>query len=756
MKMNYYALFLNGESYIEKCIILIKYISNPGSKSLPHVTLRIVKGQDDRLSYFDSKRFSYLNIIEPGSFNMEQTNKSPVVFLKCESEELEEIDYRPDYPFSRLHITLYEGSDFKYAKSLLSLLEKMSWHFRLTFDFPKHLSEQAMGSLKNTTLNYASIYKDILGENYLDISTATASNEKKLEVVQAILENLKDYLGKQEADSKNIESLYKSRVRPNSSNFIDGSESGTLLAEEQLAIKGFPNELVEKPVQDAIYVTPPEYARDMAQCAIEAFGADSREILFGDSAIGTGALFIAVKRLVDAINAEEGHCYVFKSAIGVDIDYNMAAESYLRCSKRNLKVIYGDAISPNIDLGEKRNMMIVNPPYNRHEDIPLEYRSQAKQLAMNQTGITISADAGLYVYHLLIMDKWLEDDGVGVWLIPSIFLQARYGMAIRKYLTENVQLIQLHVYNEEKLQFDDTLISTTIIVFRKAIPSNSQMVKVSFGDSVSNPLFSKEILLDDLKKELKNWRSMIVNTQINAGQEKFGSVLTFSDLFEVKRGLATGANSFFVMDRDKAKKKGIPEEALKPLLPKARYLQSQIVNAKEDGYPDIEKQLVLIDTDLEENTIKTTYPDFYKYLQKAYEKDDDGKAIIDRFLVKKRTPWYKQERRDPPLFVLTYMGRRKSDLPSLYFILNQSKAVALNTYLLLYPKEWLMNLLKIDDSLSVQLLASLNLSSKKVIELQTRIYSGGLQKLEPNELKELPIVNLPKGVIEAFRSNDHS
>lgn len=750
--MNYFALFLNNESYIEKCLILIKYISSPNSKSLPHITLRLFKEQDDKLDYIKSKKISYLNIIEPGTFNMETPDGPYVVYLRCESEELEEIDYRPDFPFSRLHITLYEGTDFEYARSLFSLLNQMPWHFRLTFDLPKHLSERAMGAGTLRKLNYNSVCKDILGENFLDVPNEIANNEQKLQVVKTILDELTRYLNSQNSKSERIKSLYSDRESTqDSSNFVDESKKSSFLnVEDQMIIDGFPENAVSKPVQDAIYVTPPEYARDMAQCALTTFGDDSKKIFFGDSAIGTGALFIAIKRLVDTVNNDENKNYSFASAVGIDIDERMAKEAFLRCSKRDLVVIYGDAISPSIDLGEKRNMMIVNPPYNRHEEIPEEYREKAKKLAEAQTGIQVAANAGLYVYHLLIMDKWLDDNGIAVWLLPSIFLQSRYGKAIRQYLTSKVQLVRLHVYDEEKLQFDDTKISTTIVVFKKASPVESQTVVVTYGDSISEPQFSKTFDLGYLGKEIKNWRSIIVNSQDNKSQLSLD--IRFSSLFDIKRGLATGANSFFVLERNKAKEYGIPDMALKPILPKARYLRSLVINTKDDGYPDVEPQMVLIDCDLDEEFIKAKYPAFYDYLQKAKQKDKDGKAIVDRTLVKSRKPWYKQELRNPPLFLLTYMGRNKKDLPPLYFLLNQSNAVALNTYLLLYPKPWLMELIGNNEVLCKRLLSALNDSAEKILVQQTRIYSGGLQKLEPNELKKALIAELPNEIIEAYKS----
>lgn len=749
MIMNYFALFLDGDNYIEKCLILIKYISKPKSKSLPHITLRFFEEDDPKTDYIDyltQKKIYYLNVIEPGTFNLEERNGSYVVFLRCESEELEEIDYRPDFPYSRLHITLYEGSDLEYAKNLYAELMKQHWFIRIDFDRPKQLSKQTLGRKVPTSFNFERACEEVLGDQYALADVQNISNAQKLEKIRAILEKLSQHL----EHSQSIAPIYADHL---SSKDADGfiESSGIInIAGDKYITRDFPDGTAQLSLKDKM-VTSPEYARDMAVCALKLFGDDRKSIHFGDSAIGTGALFIAVKRLIDTEKVGQNRQHAFGSAIGVDIDRDRAREAYLRCSKRNLRIILGDALSPKTDLGSKRNMMLVNPPYTRSDYISGEYRGCAKQWAKDITGIDVSKRASLYVYHLLIMHKWLEEDGIAVWLIPTAFLHAEYAQAIQEYLTNKVQLLCLHVYNEKTVQFKDTNIATTVVAFRNHAPDVRIIVKVTWGNSMEQPELSATLSLDKLRDSIGNWRSLIFDT-LQKRDRKDGSEIKLSDLFDVKRGLATGANSFFVIKREDAEKHGIPAAALKPILPKARYLHSLIIQDRGDGYPDVDPQLVLIDCSLDEIAIKTSYPAFYSYLQQAKEKDDTGKAIVDRTLVKKRSPWYKQELRDPPLFLLTYMGRDKTNLPPLYFILNRSKAVALNTYILLYPRPWLAELLEADPMLCQELLESLNHVAKNIIAHRARGYSGGLKKIEPNELKKVSLANLPQKVDEAFIS----
>lgn len=732
--MNYYALFLNEKNFIEKCILLMRFISNPSTKSRPHITVRLFKVSDSRIEESKERRFSYLNIIEPGTFNFQKKEPPYVVFLQCESEELEGIEYKPDFPYSRLHITIYEGDDYVYANKLYQILVSRKWHFKLIFDGPRKLTEQKVGIKNHEKPDFQAIFKEVIGEGYQKFLGNYENNRMiKLELMEKVLQKLDLYLKNNKTEP--VESFYSGKLllRDNSVEKQKYKQMENIF--NPFSVKGGPV-IPRKPVKDAIFITPPEYARDMVECGLSTLGNDIREIDFGDSAIGTGNLFLALRRW---INEKQHYGYRVRSAVGVDIDKRMAEEAYVRYHKRGLKVIYGDALLSDIDLGKKRNLMLVNPPFNRHEQIPSDYRKVIYKIAKEQTGISVAGNAGLYVYHLLIMDKWLCKNAVAVWLLPAIFMQTKYGMAIRTYLLNNVQLIKIHVYNEEIEQFDNTHVSTSIVVFRKGNSEERTRILISYGASMEHPISCKYVQRDMLLKNIDNWRR--ISNENNLCDVKKNEII-FNDLFEIRRGVATGANSFFVMTREKAMRLKIPDIALKPLIPKARYLKSLVIEDKEDGYPDVDPQLVLIDCDLDETIIQELYPSFYDYLQLAKVKGDNGVAIVDRFLIRNRQLWYKQEKREPPTFLLTYMGRNKENLPPLYFIWNKSQAIALNTYLLLYPRQWLIDKFIKNPKLYEIVLKALNTSAEKIVSTRTRIYSGGLNKIEPNELRKMPVIGL--------------
>src|SRR6185437_2234364 len=85
----------------------------------------------------------------------------------------------------------------------------------------------------------------------------------------------------------------------------------------------------------------------------------------------------------------------------------------------------------------------------------------------------------------------------------------------------------------------------------------------------------------------------------------------------IKRGLATGANSFFILTGAEADNWEIPRIFLKPSLPSPRYLETDIVETISGGAPEVSPRLYLLDCAEPESTIRAKWPRFYDYLQKG-------------------------------------------------------------------------------------------------------------------------------------------
>lgn len=217
--------------------------------------------------------------------------------------------------------------------------------------------------------------------------------------------------------------------------------------------------------------------------------------------------------------------------------------------------------------------------------------------------------------------------------------------------------------------------------------------------------------------------------------QNFVNIHYSGDLFKIKRGIATGCNEFFILPEEQIIKRKLPFEVFKPILPGPRYITGNIIEADKKGNPVIDKPLYLLDTSLTEEQIKHQFPSLWNYLE-------EGKAlgVHKGYLCSSRTPWYSQEKRPAAPVICTYMGRGNAERENPFrFILNKSSATISNGYLAMYPTAELLKIPKNDPPKILEVWNALNNIGINNILGESRVYGGGLHKLEPKELANVPL-----------------
>jgi adenine-specific DNA-methyltransferase len=470
------------------------------------------------------------------------------------------------------------------------------------------------------------------------------------------------------------------------------------------------------------FATPTALAREVLAYGLSLL-PEATLVRFLDPAIGTGAFYAALRTTSIPRSV--------KSACGFEIDphYGRPAMKLWKGTPLDYRLADFTTLTPPTVQEQKSNLLICNPPYVRHHHIDSATKIRLHARAIDSANVNLSGLAGLYCYFMALAHEWMEDGGVAGWLIPSEFMDVNYGRALKEYLLREVTLLHIHRFDPNDVQFDDALVSSAVVWFRKEKPPIPHQVSFTYGGSLAAPTLIKNIAVVDLMNADK-WTRFPKNEPAAANDG-----YRLIDLFAIKRGIATGDNSFFILTEERAHELKLPARFLRPILPSTRHIKIDEISADASGMPLLSKRLYLLDCDLPEEQIGQEYPHLWAYLQ-------TGKATAaEAYLCKSRKLWYMQEKRQAAPIICTYLGRGDTDRP-FRFLLNNTKATASNVFLMLYPQPLLAQQLALNPKAIRNIWAAMNAIAPETLLGNGRVYGGGLYKLEPRELANVPADDL--------------
>lgn len=460
------------------------------------------------------------------------------------------------------------------------------------------------------------------------------------------------------------------------------------------------------------HATPAALARAITRLALAAHGPGPVRLL--EPSVGTGAFFsalVAESRATPAAGA--GH-------LGVELDPELAEGAALLWGGAGLTVRRGDftAMAPQ---GQRYSLILANPPYARHHHLDAATKARLRAALPEHA---LSGLAGLHLYFVLLAHRWLAPGGVAAWLLPGEWLETATGAALRAHLARDVTLLQVHRFEATDLQFGEALVSSVVVLLRQGAPPPGHRARFSVGPDPADPARWADHPVGALAARAR-W------ARLEQPPDPIGEYqITLNQMFDIKRGVATGANRFFIRDLDAWDALGVPRAFLRPVLPGVRRLPFPHVPARPDGWPDLRPRLALLDIRLSPEALARAHPRLFAWLH-----GPEGEAARQTWLARHRAPWYRQERRDPAPVLASYMGRPRADRPAVRLYTNPTRAVAPNVYMGLYPRPEL----GADPAQLAALVEAINALPPGHLAGHGRTYAGGLSKLEPGDLGGVPI-----------------
>jgi adenine-specific DNA-methyltransferase len=395
-----------------------------------------------------------------------------------------------------------------------------------------------------------------------------------------------------------------------------------------------------------------------------------------------------------------------------------------------------EAVAPTV-FSERFDAIVCNPPYTRHHHLPESYKSSWAALMQQEYGIRLSRFSSLFAYFFVQATRMLAPAGRMAFITPAVVFEASYGRRIKAFVRQQLRLRAIITFDESLSVFEgvDTAACITLVEGPQA-PVSDQVAHVQIrkwpgvepvlraieqGDSLTEDWgLSRKIDLSDLEPRRK-W------TLIGRENGRFNNdaFVPLSDIAHIVRGIATGANDFFVLSDSEVEEWSLSRVNLRPVLTKTREAPGYVFNQADFdrlGCEGKKRWLLYLNGPVVPDTPEA------RYIQHG-----ETRGLHQRSLVKTRSLWYAMEQRDPAPIYFTYLSRKKSR-----FIYNQAGVLALNVFLCIYP----MPVISQDETMIKALLAVFNsLVAKDSLRYIGRTYGGDTIKIEPREMDRLPVLN---------------
>jgi hypothetical protein len=431
-----------------------------------------------------------------------------------------------------------------------------------------------------------------------------------------------------------------------------------------------------------------------------------------DPAVGPGTFFAAAR--------EVGFTGTFA---GFELDSSVLADAYkVGLSPLDLAgVQIGDFIRDHVT--GHYPAVISNPPYIRHHRLSDEQKRKLRQLAINCLGFALDGRVGLHAYFLLKCLEHLAPDGRLTFLLPADVCEGVSSTAFWTRLAQRYCIDAVITFDEDAAPFPAVDTNAMVFMLSKRHPAQQVLwarIRKAQTEAVLDALHlraSDAALVHerDLSELLATGMSRPPRTNGSSG-------VPLSAFARVMRGIATGANEFFLLTSEQIRQRGFDTRFFKRAVGRTRDCRKETIVVEDIEALDKAGRPTWL-LSIGKQGKEQLPPALRDYIEEG-----ERLGLHERALIKARRPWYRMEERAVPALLFTYLGRRDCR-----FIENRAGVVPLTGFLCVYPwdntreyREKLWRALNHPDTIANLLFVG-------------KSYGGGAIKVEPRQLDSLEI-----------------
>lgn len=456
------------------------------------------------------------------------------------------------------------------------------------------------------------------------------------------------------------------------------------------------------------YYTPNNVAQFICEWAITSSSATVLEPSCGD-----GAFIEAANQRLRKLGAVDASNQI----LGVEL-FSKEAE---KARAKGGRVICSDFFTycKSSNCAQHFDAIVGNPPFIRYQDFGEEYRKVAFDLIKGY-GFSPNRLTNIWLPFLIVCCHLLNDGGRLGMVIPAELFQVNYAAKAREFLTSYFSNITVITFTE--LLFDGAQQEVILLLAERAdnsdrgvriVEETNAETLLQLSTSQLSSLPFKHRFPDAMK-----WQAYYLDSRALDLIEELvhhANVHASSELFDVNVGIVSGQNSFFIVDRDTARAKGI-EESCVPIISRSLQLDGMVLRNQDfDRQLDLQRKVLLF---LPGNSLSES--------DRNYVASGESAGYNQNFKCRIRKPWYKVPTSWLPD---AFFYRQVGAYPRI--VINEKGTYVTDT---LHKIRFAENV----DGRAVAV-AFNNSLTFVASELIGRSYGGGVLTFEPSEARALPI-----------------
>ncbi|MGH3008512.1 MAG: HsdM family class I SAM-dependent methyltransferase [Gaiellaceae bacterium] len=414
--------------------------------------------------------------------------------------------------------------------------------------------------------------------------------------------------------------------------------------------------------------------------------------------------------------------------LGIDVDPLAIEMARATCAVRaidNAEVRRQDFLLEDFD--ERPGGIVCNPPYTRHHALDTKTKTAIHDGFKSRLDLKFSKLSSLHVLFLVRALEVCADNARLAFVTPSHWLDMNYAREIKRLLLERAHVEAIIGFPARELLFDHAVTTATITLITRQSDG---------ADGATQPTRLLQAARSDVDEVYASIADLERGERVSlTSKSKWSHALSIprrgtpiEEVANVRRGVATGCNAFFVISDEARRDHGLSKSYLTACAASPKlFPRGEITTETLSGLSDTASRWLLTASN------EWTYGPLADYLAFGLSEYD----LLERHLIQQRVQagrhWFAVETISAPI-LFSYFNR-----PHGRFVRNRASAIPLNNWLAITPKK----------GISADALFDV-LKSPAVTERlteQARLYGNGLWKLEPHDLRS---VKLPPSVAKSL------